>query len=339
VKTALAGQIARALAVFCVDEVIIFDDGSDALRNKHQDPELTTADRESGYTAFNDPNHFLFHILSYLETPPQFRRLLFPYHPNLRTAGALNSLDMPHHLRVNEWCQYREGVTIAESAASVGSKKSRDAKFCTDHTVQPSKKRKTSKDSMAKDRAAQSTLVDAGFPDPVTIPTQIPPSTRVTLKFPFALPPTTFHDLHADAVSPDAPREEAGYYWGFVPRAASSPSTIFTECPYEGGYDFSIGTSERGRPLKELLHTAITPKWQHLLITFGGLGGLETAVANDQKLIDKGIKFPSELFDAWINLVEGQGSRTIRTEEAVWIGLMGLKDFIAANGNNEPDNT
>jgi len=30
------------------------------------------------------------------------------------------------------------------------------------------------------------------------------------------------------------------------------------------------------------------------------------------------------LFDTWVNLVPSQGSRTIRTEEAVWIGLTTL---------------
>lgn len=35
-------------------------------------------------------------------------------HPNLRTAGALPSLDMPHHPRSDEWCDYREGVVVSE---------------------------------------------------------------------------------------------------------------------------------------------------------------------------------------------------------------------------------
>jgi predicted SPOUT superfamily RNA methylase MTH1 len=36
----------------------------------------------------------------------------------------------------------------------------------------------------------------------------------------------------------------------------------------------------------------------------------------------------SELFDAWVNLVPGQGSRTIRTEEAVEFGLCALKPWV-----------
>jgi predicted SPOUT superfamily RNA methylase MTH1 len=34
------------------------------------------------------------------------------------------------------------------------------------------------------------------------------------------------------------------------------------------------------------------------------------------------------LFDAWVNLVPGQGSRTIRTEEAVEFGLCALKPWV-----------
>ena len=47
-------------------------------------------------------------------------------------------------------------------------------------------------------------------------------------------------------VSPTAPRDEDGMYWGYSCRLASSMNTIFSECPYEGGYDLTVGTSERG---------------------------------------------------------------------------------------------
>src|ERR1700736_5521249 len=100
----MAGHIARALSVFCIDEVVVFSDGS-THAPKHQ-PEPN-----DGYPGTSDPDHFLSHLLSYLETPPHLRKLLFPLHPNLRTAGTLPSLDLPHHLRADEWCSHREGVT------------------------------------------------------------------------------------------------------------------------------------------------------------------------------------------------------------------------------------
>jgi len=307
------------VAVFCIDEVVIFDDGyvSPARQPassyaRQQQEQQAAADRESGYTAFSDPGDFLYHILSYLETPPHLRRSLFPYHPNLKTAGALPSLDMPHHLKADEWCQYREGVTVHDTSAST---------------------RNEDRDTLA---------VDAGLPVLVRLPEPIPLHTRVTLKFG---PNQGIHNrtLNAEAVAPETPREEAGYYWGFSTRTASSLAAVFVESPYEGGYDYSIGMSERGVPL-DLLVTAKSggtrrveasvvevPHWRRLLIAFGGVAGLEQALANDQELQTRGVRDASELFDAWVNLFEGQGSRTIRTEEAVWLGLMGLRRIIVEN--------
>ena len=132
----------------------------------------------------------------------------------------------------------------------------------------------------------------------------------------------------ADAVAPTAPKEEAGYYWGYAVRRCSSLSTIFTDCPYEGGYDASVGTSERGEPVSKVLER--DPRQpEHMLVVFGGVAGLEAAARADPELGAKGISSEnvSDLFDYWINVLPGQGSRTIRTEEAVWLGLMGLRDM------------
>lgn len=282
-KTALAGHIARACAVFCVDEVIVFDDGQAETRPPEKD----------GYTAFTDPNFFLYHLLSYLETPPHLRKKLFPMHPDLRTAGSLPSLDMPHHLRSDEYCPYREGAVVRTGVR--GSN-------------------------------ASGVLVDCGLQQPVFVPVEVDLNTRVTIK----LDPAGGED--GEAVSPDAPREEAGYYWGYAIRQASSLSNVLTECPYDGGYDISIGTSERGCDARELLEagseSAVTPSWDHLLVVFGGVAGLELALDADEALLRTGVHRVEMVFDHWVNLVPGQGSRTIRTEEALWIGLTELRQLV-----------
>lgn len=97
------GRIARALAVFAVDEVVIYDDSPAESRPRAVDVER--------YTGDTDPCHFISHILSYLETPPFMRKALFPLHDNLGKAGMLPSLDMPHHPHKDEWLPYREGYT------------------------------------------------------------------------------------------------------------------------------------------------------------------------------------------------------------------------------------
>ncbi|KAI4138899.1 MAG: hypothetical protein LQ341_004459 [Variospora aurantia] len=314
-KGLLAGQIARALAVFCVDEVVIFDDGQGNQRQS--DKQSYHQNGDNGYTGYSDPNHFLIHLLSYLETPPFLRKHLFPMHPNLKLAGSLPSLDMPHHLRSNEWCRYREGVTIGQQTEEHGRKKKRR------------------KDDMPPE---ESTLVDVGLSQKVSVPASIPPHTRVTIELPEdrEVFDSEKNTVAASAVAPSTPREEAGYYWGYTVRGAPSLSAVITECTYPGGYDLTFGTSERGAPIADLTKQAPNqsqvPQFNHILIVFGGVAGLEAAVEADDELRKLGVKEPKNLFDYWVNLCPGQGSRTIRTEEAIWLGLMGLREVVLSKG-------
>ncbi|KAJ3525148.1 hypothetical protein NM208_g11767 [Fusarium decemcellulare] len=254
------GRIARALAVFSVDEVVLHGD--------------------------TDPCHFLSHILSFLEAPPFMRKTLFPLHPNLRLTALLPSLDMPHHPHPKEWISYREGVTVA-GQTSTGS----------------------------------GTLVEVGLDQPVEIEEQIPPKTRITLKFP------DDENQYPEPVDPAAPRTEGGYYWGYSVRKANSLSAVFTESPYENGYDISIGTSERGLPASKAFPPTKRVNFNHLLIVFGGPRGLEFAAMNDEELSSMDIQGhkTKELFDHWINVLPNQGSRTIRTDEAIFIALTALR--------------
>ncbi|KAL8688392.1 MAG: hypothetical protein Q9218_005683 [Villophora microphyllina] len=315
-KTLLVGRIARALAVFCVDEVVIFDDGQSKQRKGDG---RNTQNRDDRFTGNSDPNYFMLYVLSYLETPPFLRSHLFPTHPDLQYAGILPSLDMPHHLRSDDWCQYREGVTVEQVAADQSQKK---------------KKKKQGKDDSG---FGGTTLVDVGLQQKFSIPAIIPPKTRVTVKLPENMDSLTdnYNALMASAVPPSEPREQAGYYWGYTIRAASSLSAVITECTYSGGYDLTFGTSERGTSLSELTgHSKETtvPEFKHMLIVFGGVAGLEVAVKADTELQKMGVEEPKDLFDYWVNLCPGQGSRTIRTEEAVWLGLMGLREVVLSKG-------
>ncbi|KAI4175121.1 MAG: hypothetical protein LQ343_001882 [Gyalolechia ehrenbergii] len=314
-KTLLAGQIARALAVFCVDEVVVFDDGQ--CKQRQSDRQSRYQNSDGGFTGYSDPNYFLMHLLSYLETPPFLRKHLFPMHIDLRLAGSLPSLDMPHHLRSNEWCRYREGITVEQPTEEQGKKKKRRK-----DEVQPQ----------------ATSLVDVGLSQKISVPAAIPPNTRVTVKLPrdASAANTEQGPVLASAVAPSEPREEAGYYWGYSVRAASSLSTVITESTYQGGYDLTFGTSERGSPMLDLTKSTpqsnSVPDFSHMLIVFGGLAGLEVAVEADEELQKIGVNEPKELFDYWVNLCPGQGSRTIRTEEAVWIGLTALRQVVLSKG-------
>ena len=92
----LAGQIARALAVFNVDEVVVFDD-----EGKTTGQEDTEGDF-SGIGKRGKGCLQLARVLQFLECPQYLRKDFFPIHKDLKYAGVLNPTDMPHHLRATE---------------------------------------------------------------------------------------------------------------------------------------------------------------------------------------------------------------------------------------------
>jgi predicted SPOUT superfamily RNA methylase MTH1 len=75
----LAGQIARAAAIFTVDEIVVFDDGVEGSSNKP--PKWSEDGSESC-------GLFLSRILKYMETPQYLRHALIPKHNGLQFAIA-----------------------------------------------------------------------------------------------------------------------------------------------------------------------------------------------------------------------------------------------------------
>lgn len=277
-KTIVTGRIARALAIFAIDEVVVFDDSPPVSRNPHPN--------HAAYTADSDPCHFIAHLLSYVNEPPFLRKTLFPLHPNLRQTALLPSLDMPHHPNPKEWIQYREGVTV-EGETSTGD----------------------------------GTLVEVGLGQPVEIEAVVPPGLKLTLKFP------DDESQYPQIIEPEVPRTEGGYYWGYSVRKCDSLSAVFTESTYPDGYDYSIATSERGDTIPDAFPHGGKVNFNHLIIFFGGPRGLEFAAMNDKDLSNKDVTGPNtkNLFDSWVNVLPNQGSRTIRTEEAILIALTALR--------------
>jgi predicted SPOUT superfamily RNA methylase MTH1 len=79
--------------------------------------------------------------------------------------------------------------------------------------------------------------------------------------------------------------------------------------------------------LNKTFSSSSTPDFKHLLIVFGGPRGLEFAAMNDPDLTGMSISGgrTKELFDHWVNVLPNQGSRSIRTDEAMLIALAGLR--------------
>ena len=103
-KTLKIGLIGRALAIFRVDEIIVY-------------PDIPSQDQTKDAALIGA-------ILSYMETPQYLRRRLFKIRPELRYVGILPPLRTPHHpiqnrerdLKIGE---YREGVVVSSDGKGV----------------------------------------------------------------------------------------------------------------------------------------------------------------------------------------------------------------------------
>lgn len=87
-----------------------------------------------------------------------------------------------------------------------------------------------------------------------------------------------------------------------------------------------MGTSERGEVVD--VHWHLKP-FRHALVVLGGVAGIEDALEKDLHLSGKG---GSDVFDHYVNICPFQGSRTIRTEEALLIAMSALRPGLASAG-------
>ncbi|KAJ3415626.1 hypothetical protein HDV05_004502 [Chytridiales sp. JEL 0842] len=302
-RTYAAGQIARILALFEVDEVIIYTDAPSTTGNA---PKTTDGNFEASSKKNADPQLFLARLLQYIECPPYMRKSLFPVHRDLQYAGLLHPLETPHHMKAEEASLYREGVTL-------------------------------------ETRIPSQTLVDVGLQKQVLIPMPIQPNVRVTVKLdtPSPLPSSTHPNyLQGTVASPEEPREEFGLYWGFQVRLANSVSEVLEGGSFEGGYDLTFGISERGEPMEDVVG-ALNAKYntsegdeggvKHSLIVFGGTKGLEYSVGVDENMT-YGEDECAKVFGYYVNPLVGQGSRFMRTEESMLITLTAFRGTLKRIG-------
>ena len=163
-------------------------------------------------------------------------------------------------------------------------------------------------------KSGRGSVVNCGLLKDVIVDKLLEPGIRVTVKL---TPREGSKKLNGIIVSPSLPHAETGTYWGYTVRIAQSLSNVFSQAPYPNGYDLTIGTSEKGDSIDNISKDGF-PKHHHAIIVFGGLQGLEAALDSDEMLT---VDDPSVLFDHYLNTCPKQGSRTIRTEEAILISL------------------
>ena len=100
-KTGRVGIIARALAIFRVDEVVVYNDGKDRISKQE--------------------GRLFEKLLVYQETPQYMRRELFARDPDLQFAGTLPPLRLPSHpgIETPRIGLVREASVIETGASSV----------------------------------------------------------------------------------------------------------------------------------------------------------------------------------------------------------------------------
>uniref|UniRef100_A0AC34RQU6 RNA methyltransferase n=1 Tax=Panagrolaimus sp. JU765 TaxID=591449 RepID=A0AC34RQU6_9BILA len=278
-RTYLAGQIARTCAIFCVDEVIVFDESAQITDSQIDAYYSGAWNGNEKITSDNtECNFHLARLLEYLECPQYLRKHLFPIQRPLKFSGVLNPLDGMHHLRASDLSiPYREGVVLDKYSA-------------------------------------KGIVVDVGLQKELEIPvnSKIPPWTRVTVKLDYS----NSKHLAGEISNPQQVAEESGIYWGYSVRIAKSLTDALKN------QDIIIGTSERGTAIGDTDFPKVIGK--RVLIVFGGLAGLESAVDADEKIKATD---PADVFPIYINTLPGQGSRVIRTEEAIPITLTTLRNI------------
>jgi methyltransferase len=303
-QTLLVGQLARAATIYHVDEIIVFDDKLSVERKAYY--KTNRANRESEHeksknteggtpessenSKKSDPHTFMARVLQYCECPQYLRRNFFPMHRDLQFTGLLSPIDAPHHVRADDRCKYREGIVLEKKGPNGFS------------------------------------LVNCGIRNrPVEIDRVLKTGIRCTVQLDIKSYGSVNH-MKGKVVSPSTPREDDGTYWGYTTRLAESIYDAINACPFEEGYDLKIGTSERGDITVDDDDFRI-PTYKHSLIVFGGVSGIEECVDADENCKIPG-SLSKKLFDFWVNTVPFQGSRTVRTEEAVIISLAKLSPHL-----------
>ncbi|MHA1313038.1 MAG: putative RNA uridine N3 methyltransferase [Candidatus Helarchaeota archaeon] len=253
-KTIKLGQIARACAIFRVNQIFLIEDEMD------KDVSLIKT------------------ILEYVECPQYLRKRLFPISNSLKYAGLLPPLAIPHHQLERKRQalhpgDFREGVVC----------------------------KSTNKESS----------VEIGLEHPIKVrPSRLKLGTRVTVKI-----TEVGKTLRGEIINSD----EIPFYWGYKVKCCSLKSLFKKQ-----NKGLRIGLSRKGRFFGDEKNTLLQrfEQEQSILLIFGSAKkGIQAFFKRENINMMKNVDF-------LINLVRDQGTRTIRTEEAILIALSLINSII-----------
>jgi predicted SPOUT superfamily RNA methylase MTH1 len=236
-----------------------------------------------------DDSRFIDLLLRYAETPQYLRKHLFPLREELKHAGVLPPLRTLHHPIESRSSNLNEG----EFRVGV---------------VVPGPQKKSEK-KVGSDKSA---WVDIGIDSPVRLEApsrKVRTGERVNVRI-FSRRP-----IQAKLVTKD----EIPMYWGYRTAVEDSLSRALEKISDESA--LTIATSRQGKLLDGTLLAQIgdrTKQSINTVVVFGSpRQGIETILDNE------GFKL-SDFHCEVLNTIPGQGTATVRTEEAVWATLSAL---------------
>ncbi len=247
--TLKVGAVGRALAIFRVERVCIYNDSDPKVR----DPAAEARTIET--------------LLKYMEAPQYLRKILFPRASELQFAGLLYPLRTPNHPLQTERDRpgdYREGVVI-----------------------EPGKR----------------SLLEIGLEAKGVAEGRLPMGQRLTVR----LGKRSGNLIEVEPV----PREEVPEYWGYEIGQARSLWEGLKAVKSE----YCIGTSRRGQNLYEAVQAIKSSQPRSVAVVFGG------PYAGLFEICERQGVEAEKLFDVVVNAVPGQGTATVRTEEALMATL------------------
>lgn len=246
-KTLKIGQVGRALAIFRVEKVFIYDD------------------TDSNVKDFKEEANLISTLLRYMDTPQYLRKTLFPYMEELQFAGLLPPLRTPHHPlqdERNEKGDFREAVVT---------------------------------ESMGEESRLNLGLSERGI-----FEGELEEGSRVTVRLGEKL------DENKRLVH-IVDKEDIEEYWGFE----ISRSEGLAQSLSKTESDYIIGTSRRGQNLYEVVKGIKANNTDNLTVAFGGpYQGLF-------EICEKQGVNPEDRFDVMVNTIPNQGTKTVRSGEAL----------------------
>jgi predicted SPOUT superfamily RNA methylase MTH1 len=247
-KTVKVGQIARALAIFRVDQILVYSTGKLSSAQK-RDAEL------------------IMKILRFMDIPQYLRRRVFPRSPSLQYAGLLPPLRTRSH-----------PLQSRISDLSVGSLR-------WGIQVRPGK-------------------IDLGFDELVNFSTILSERDPTLFKVESASPYLSFSVVD---------RSKAPIYWGFEVGHAENLVTLLEESKMMTRVGFS-----RKAPLFANLENDLRSTVSNTGSVLAIFGDPTSGIL---EIFDSQRDDVKSHIDFWVNSIDGQGSETVRLEEAVFVCL------------------